>query len=169
LLSTADTRTTPFGTVTSREPIGAVFSPNGRWIAYTSTPHDDVSAANRGVFVQPFPPTGTVFQVPRQLVDFHPLWTADGREIVFLASTNARQMAAVRVTANGGLTFGTPTRFPASVTGDRLSAEPRSFDLLPDGRLIGVVTRTDAGRSLYSELRVVLNWQEELKQRVRVP
>jgi len=164
----ADGKTAPLGNVSSREPIGAVFSPDGRWIAYSSTSSDDVSAANRGVFVQPFPPSGAVFQAPRQLVDFHPVWGTDGRELVFLASTNARQMVATRVVMNGGLTFGAPSRFPASVTGERLSAEPRSFDLLPDGRLIGVVTRSDSGRSIYSDLRVVLNWVEELKQRVPI-
>ena len=158
----------PFGGVRSREPIGSVFSPDGRWIAYTTTPTDEASAPNRGIFVQPFPGTGAVFQAPRQLVDFHPMWSADAKELVFLASANARQMAAMRVSVAGGVLFGTPSRFPASVTGGRLSASPRSFDLLPDGRMIGVIARSDSGRSSYSELRVVLNWFEELKQRVPV-
>lgn len=168
MLSAGDGKAAPYGNVTSREPIGAVFSPDGRWVAYTSTTTEDVTAANRGVFVQPFPSTGAVFQAPRQLVDFHPVWSAGGRELVFLASTNARQMASMRVSVNGGLTFGEPTRFPASVTGNRLSGGPRSFDVLPDGRLIGVVTRYESGRSIYSDLRVVLNWLEELRQRVPV-
>ena len=77
-------------------------------------------------------------------------------------------MAAVRVTVDGGVKFGTPTRFPATVTGDRLSAEPRSFDLLPDGRIIGVVNRSEVGRTTDIEMRVVLNWFEELKQRIPV-
>ena len=109
-----------------------------------------------------------MFPVPRQLVDFHPMWSADGRELVFLASTNARQMAAVRVTVDGGLKFGTPTRFPATVTGARLSAEPRGFDLMPDGRIIGVVNRSEIARTATPEMRVVLNWFSELKQRVPV-
>jgi serine/threonine-protein kinase len=168
MLDVASRASRPFAHVTSREPTGAVFSPNGRWFAYTSTPSDDVSGANRGVFVQPVPATGAVFQVPRQLVDFHPMWSADGRELLLLASTNARQMAAVRVTVDGGVKFGTPTRFPATVTGDRLSAEPRSFDLLPDGRIIGVVNRSEIVRPARTDLRIVLNWFEELKQRVPV-
>ncbi len=166
ILELASRISRPFGNVTSREPTGAVFAPNGRWVAYGSTPSDDVSGANRGVFVQPVPPTGAVFPVPRQLVDFHPMWSADGRELVFLASTNARQMAAVRVTVDGGVKFGTPSRFPATVTGDRLSAEPRSFDLLPDGRIIGVVNRSEVIRTANTQMRVVINWFEELKQRV---
>ena len=38
-------------------------------------------------------------------------------------------------------TLGEPVRFPAVVTGDKLSAEPRSFDILPDGRFIGFIER----------------------------
>jgi serine/threonine-protein kinase len=167
MLSLADRRTAAFGAINSTQPIGSVFSPDGRWLAYTRSPTEEVSASDRGVFVQPFPATGAVFQAPRQLVDFHPLWTADGREIVFLASTTARQMAAVGVSGTGSLTFGSPARFPAAVTGDRLSSDPRMFDLLPDGRMIGVVTRgeVEAG-SIYRELRVVLNWSEELAERL---
>ncbi len=166
LLSIADGASRPLGGVTSLEPIGAVFSPDGRWFAYASTQTGQVEDPARGVFVQPFPTTGAIFQVPRQLVDFHPMWSADGRELVFLVSTNQRMMASFRVDAAGGMSFGAPTRFPASVSGDALSDEPRSFDLLPDGRMLGLVTRTDSARSLPSELRVVLNWFDELQQRV---
>jgi Tol biopolymer transport system component len=168
VLSLADGKAAVFGGVTSSDPIGAVFSPDGKWIAYTRTESDDISAADRGVFAQPFPATGTVYQAPRQLVDFHPLWTRDGKELLFLASTTARQMAAMQVTASGGgLTFSTPTRFPAAVTGDKLSADPRSFDILPDGRLIGLVGGGDIGGPGFAELRVVSNWFAELTQRVK--
>ena len=166
MLVLSDLRSAPFGEVTSMEPIGAVFSPDGRWLAYTVA-KEPLSAPDRGVFVQPFPPTGNVFQAPRQLVDFHPMWSADGRELIFLASTTARSMAAVRVTGTQSLSFGTPTRFPAAVVGDRLSAEPRAFDLLPDGRMIGAITRVGGGfDGLTWEIRVVLNWLEELKTKV---
>jgi serine/threonine-protein kinase len=166
----ADRRVSAFGDVVSREPLGSVFSPNGQWLAYTFTSSDDVAASNRGIYVQPFPVTGAIFQAPRQLVDFHPVWTPDGKELVFLASTTARLMAAVGVSGAGSITFGTPIRFPATVTGERLSPEPRVYDLLPDGRLIGVVAPAGsaspgaAGNTL--TMRVVVNWSEELKQRV---
>src|SRR5262249_44236102 len=47
--------------IRSVEPIGATFSPDGRWIAYYSNlkrPFEAGPNANRGVYVQPFPPTG---------------------------------------------------------------------------------------------------------------
>ena len=42
-------------------------------------------------------------------------------------------------------TFGTPVRFPASVSGDRVATEPRAWDILPDGRFIGI-TSSNGGR-----------------------
>ncbi len=170
VLSVADRTTTAFAGVTSRDPIGSVFSPDGKWLAYGTAMDGVITDVNRGVFVQPFPATGAVYPVPRQLVDFHPAWSASGGELVFTASATAGQMVAIGVTTAGGVTFGTPVRFPASVTGDRLSGQPRAWDILPDGRFIGIVSGTeDATRSSASELRLVLNWFEELKQKVPVP
>lgn len=167
ILSLTARQSEPFGGVNSIEPPGSVFSPDGRWLAYTRAGSDDIGAADRGVFVQPFPTTGLLFQAPRQTVDFHPLWSPDGAELLFLASTSARQMAAIRVSGTASLRFGTVTRFPAAVTGEKLSAEPRMFDILPDGRFIGVVSPADPGvRGGFGEARVVLNWTHELNGRV---
>jgi serine/threonine-protein kinase len=167
IFSLAERRSAAFGGVEVSQPLGSVFSPDGRWLAYTASSGDDVSVANRGIFVQPFPATGLSFQAPRQTVDFHPLWSPDGRELVFLASTSARQMAAIPVSGTTSLRFGAATRFRATVTGEKLSADPRMFDILPDGRFIGVVSRNDPGLSpTFGDVRIVLNWSEELRQRV---
>jgi hypothetical protein len=98
------------------------------------------------------------------------MWTRDGKELIVLASTTARVMAAMQVSpSGGGLIFAAPVRFPATVSGDKLSAEPRSFDILPDGRMIGLIAPADAtGTSGLAELRVVMNWFQELAQRVPV-
>jgi Tol biopolymer transport system component len=167
ILLLADKTTLAFAGVTSAETIGSVFSPDGKWLAYAAGgPTTDV---NRGVFVQSFP-AGTAYQVPRQLVDFHPTWSASGQELVFTGAATAAQMVAIGITTAGGVKFGAPVQFPASVTGDRLSREPRAWDILPDGRFIGIVSGVDdAARSSASELRLVLNWFDELKQLVPVP
>ena len=159
----------PFGDITSVDPIGSVFSPDGKWLAYAKGTALAIRDVNRGVFVQPFPATGTVYPVPRVFVDFHPTWSASGKELVFTGTGTAGQMAVVPVATTGGLSFGAPVRFPATVSGDRVSREPRAWDILPDGRLIGITAGAEERtRSSLPELRVVLNWFEELKQRVPV-
>ena len=57
-----------------------------------------LSDVNRGVFVQPFPATGAMYQAPQQLVDFHPVWAASGAELVYTAAAAVGGMVAVRVT-----------------------------------------------------------------------
>jgi serine/threonine-protein kinase len=171
MLRLADKATAPFGGVSSFGSIGSAFSPDGKWLAYAKGTAGAVSDVDRGVFLQPFPATGSVYQVPKQLVDFHPVWAKSGSaELVFTASATAGQMVAVPVTAATGVTFGTPVRFPASVTGDRVSSEPRAWDMLLDGRFIGITSTAEGAlRDFLPEMRLVLNWFEELKQRVPVP
>jgi Tol biopolymer transport system component/tRNA A-37 threonylcarbamoyl transferase component Bud32 len=167
MLSLADRKTAAFAEVRSTEPTGSVFSPDGKWLAYaigTGT----ATSANRGVFVQPVPPTGAIYQAPRQIVDFHPVWSASGSELVFTVAATAGQMAAVGVTTAGAVKFGATVRFPASVTGDRLSRQQRAWDLMPDGRIIGIVPADQAAPRSFAEMRLVLNWFEELQARVPV-
>ncbi len=165
VLTLDDRKATAFG-VASNEPIGSVFSPDGKWLVYGKG-GTSVTDPNRGIFVQPFPATGAVYQAPRQLMDYHPVWAASGAELVYTAGAAVGQMAAVKVAHASGVTFGAAVLFPASVSGNRLSSEPRAWDMLPDGRLIGITSATDpAARSSSSEIQVVLNWFEELKARV---
>ena len=67
------------------------------------------------------------------------------------------------------MTFGPPVLFPASVSGNRVAPEPRAWDILPDGRLIGLVPEGGRGAESSSGIRLAVNWFEELKQRVPVP
>jgi Tol biopolymer transport system component len=155
-------RVETFDDVASTEPASSQFSPDGKWIAFVRAPNTDLGSSDRGVFVRPFPAGESVYQAPRQMVDFHPVWSSDGRELVYVASTTAGQMAAVRVDASSGMTFGAPSRFPTSVTGDRLSGHLRAYDLLPDGRFVGLITEEQSRRAI-TDLRVIVNWFEELR------
>ena len=56
----------------------AVFSPDGRWIAYTSN-----EGGQADVYVQSFPGPGTKSQVSRN-GGSHPVWRSDGRELFYL-------------------------------------------------------------------------------------
>jgi eukaryotic-like serine/threonine-protein kinase len=168
-LSVADGVLSAFG-VTSGRRLGAVFSPDGRWVAYAAGRSGAAAGAvGSGVFIQPFPATGAIYQAPPMRLDFHPVWAPDGTELIYVPSAASYQLATVKVTAGAGVTFGVPATSPASVTAARLDGQPRAFDILPDGRLVGLIdaAEPDPSRSnALREIRVVLNWAEELKRLV---
>jgi hypothetical protein len=67
------------------------------------------------------------------------------------------------------VTFGSPTLLPTNVPRPGLiSTNVRGYDLLPDGRVLTLVPATDPGATPRPEIRVVLNWFEELKRLVPV-
>ena len=166
ILSTADGALAPFG-VTTQEPTDAVFSPDGKWVAYRSSRSS--VAGLPGVFVQPFPPTGAAYPAPKVGIDFHPVWAQQGAALVYVPSAASLQLATVTVTAKGGVTFGVPVLSPATVTADRINSQRRAYDILPDGQFIGLVeaSERDGSPVLASrEIRVVLNWFQELQRLV---
>jgi hypothetical protein len=166
-LSIGDKDSARFGRVESAEPTGATFSPDGRWVAYASSPAGGgVVTANRGVFVQPYPPTGDVFQAPLQRLDYHPMWGHNGTELLYIPTAASGQIAVVGVRATPTLSFGTVSSVPARVTGRQPSSTKRIHDILPDGRFVGVLSASGSDSSDRNQLRVVLNWTEELKARV---
>ena len=44
----------------------------------------------------------------------------------------------------------------------------RAFDVMPDGRLVGLLSGEVASGSGSSEIRVVLNWLDQLNRRVPI-
>jgi Tol biopolymer transport system component len=136
--------------VNERSP---AFSPDGRWIAYTS---DETGQFE--VFVTPYPGPGRRWQVSRG-GGVAPAWRSDGREIVY---NNADRLLAVDV--RGGSVF------EAAPPRELLKLPPFTdyFAMTPDGsRFLAVVG--DGEDRTARELTVVLNWTEELKQRVPGP
>ena len=104
------------------------------------------------------------------LIDLHPVWSPDGRELMYIPALASAQLATVRVAARDGLTFGVPVTSPFWITPNSLITQPRAYDVLPDGRFVGLIDASEPDGSLTngtSEIRVVLNWFEELKARVQ--
>ncbi len=162
--SARDRRAAAFGAVRSAVPIDAVFSPNGKWVAYTSaTTRNDLAT----VHVQPFPSTGERHQIERTLpsdVPHHPAWSPDGTELFF--NQRAGLFSVVGVTTSPALAFGHPVNVPRRfITGP--PSMPRAFDVMPDGRLLAVIS-SGADRSVSDDMQinVVMNWFEELKARI---
>jgi Tol biopolymer transport system component len=169
ILSLEDGVARVFGSVQSIEPPGSVFSPDGKWIAYHVLREGaDALTTASGVFVEPFPEAEAVYQAPKVTRDFQPLWSRDGAELYYVGTTMSGQLAAVAVSMGSGVSFGNTELIPFALTAGRLSGAVRAFDVLPDGRFVGPVTATalEATADSPSEVRLVVNWFEELKRLV---
>jgi len=82
----------------------------------------------------------------------------------------ATQFSAVSIQTTPNVSFGKPVSLP-TLTLDRVSIDVRDYDVLPDGQFLSTVPAEDNTASRTAEapqIRVVLNWLEELKQRVPV-
>ena len=158
----------PFGGVQSVEPLSASFSPDGQWVAYASTPvAGGVLSQNRGIWVQPFPATGQKHQAPKRYLDFHPVWAPDGKGIFFVPGAS-RPTVIVPISTRPAVAFGTPEDLQRGPLPGLLSGDVRGYDILPDGRFVSLAPASGDGAAsiLPNEIRVVLNWFEELKRLV---
>jgi len=158
-------KTVPFGRLESSASLSATFSPDGRWVAYSSTqPGGGLISANRGIYVEPFPPTGEKHQVPEVAIDFHPVWSPDGKNIFFVPMA-ARPTMAVPIATQPSVTFGAAVDLPKVPRPGLLATDMRGYDVLPDGRFISLTPLSgDVANPSNAEVRVVLNWFEELKR-----
>jgi dipeptidyl aminopeptidase/acylaminoacyl peptidase len=166
VLTLATKTSEPFGRVESAEPLSASFSPDGRWVVYASSPvAGGIMSPNRGIFVQPFPATGQLHQVPKKFLDFHPVWTPDGKSIYYISGA-ARPAVLVPISTGSGVGFGSAVDIPRGPQPGVLSTDVRGYDILPDGRFISLAPTSGEGPGSASsnEIRVVLNWFEELKR-----
>ena len=94
-----------------------------------------------------------------------PLWSRDGRELFFI-SLDGRQMFAVPVQSGTTLVAGRPqVLFEGAMLPTPGGARP--YDIAPDGRFM-IIRRgqAESGGATASNMIVVQNWFEELKQRV---
>jgi hypothetical protein len=104
------------------------------------------------------------------LIDLHPVWAPDGRELMYIPALATAELATARVAAGDGLTFGVPVTSPFWIIPTFSLTQPRAYDVLPDGRFVGLIDASEPDGSLTNgtpEIRVVLNWFEELKARVQ--
>jgi len=163
-LSLPDKKVTPVGGIQSAFPPSATFSPDGRWVAYSATAPGPPSGS---LFVQPFPTTGATYPISKGS-GFHPTWSPDGKELFYVGGAGGGQFVVVSVTTRPTFTFGNPVLMPRPFV-ERGSGFERNNDITLDGkRFLGVVPagQTASGALAAPQIQVVLNWQEELKQRV---
>ena len=143
----------------------SVFSPDGKWLAY----HSNEVGGRAEVYVQPFPKTGAKHRITQQRGS-SPLWSPDGKELLYNNSSGPRLMG-IDITTEPTFTFGNE-----QVLGMQGFFSPRggikAYDITPDGQrflMIFPQGGADSTESSSQQINVVLNWFEELKERVPVP
>jgi Tol biopolymer transport system component len=141
-----------------------VFSPDGKWIAYSSAATTNDLAT---IYVQPYPPTGERHQIERTLSSdqpHHPVWASQGSELIF--NQRAGLLTVVSVTTSPTFRFGNPVNAPRRFqTGS--PSQRRAFDIMGDGRIVGIIAAgSDRSVSDDTQINVVMNWFEELKARM---
>ncbi|SPF48854.1 Serine/threonine protein kinase [Candidatus Sulfopaludibacter sp. SbA4] len=149
---TGDGKSTPVVTGPYLANFGQ-FSPNGRWIAYTST-----ESGRNQVFVCSAPGFGVPagkWQV--SMAGTMPQWRRDGKELFFL---DGDKLMAVPVRSDGTLfDSGTPVQMFTARRGLSLR---NHFTVSADGQRFLFASPTDTGKA--GEVHVILNWPALLKR-----
>jgi serine/threonine-protein kinase len=135
----------------------AIFSPDERWIAYTSD-----ESGRYEVYVRPFvagssePTLGEgKWQVSKDGASGRPKWRADGKEILFPA-LNGSPMAVDVAASGAAFQMGTPKQ---------LFAMPANsgWDATADGKRFLATLSPVQQNNTQTPITVVLNWQAVLK------
>ncbi len=144
----------------------AILSHDGRWIAY-----DSDESGKPEVYVAPYPALA-----PRERIStdggLHPLWSPDDRELYYRTGSNPEQLEQRALAQKTRVMAVSIETKPALKAGQpRLLFEGPYFEsghdiaITPDGRGFVLIRETDS-QSGPKAVQVVVNWSEELKQRL---
>ncbi len=132
--------------------LNAEISPDGHWFAYQSN-----QSGRYEIYVRPFPNAADGQWQISTAGGGRPLWSRNGQELFFLSLSGT--LMAVRVET--GATF--QASAPTTILDQQYYADVgRTYDISPDGQRF-LMVKADTGTS--TNLMVVLNWFEDLKQR----
>jgi len=141
---------TPFNESVAR------FSPDGRWLAYISD-----ESGRFEIYVQPYPGPGGKWQISTE-GGTEPVWNPNGRELFY---RSADKIMAVDIATQPGFAAGKPRMLfegryqPSPVTSP-------NYDVSPDGQRFLMIKSSEQAQAAPTQINVVLNWFEELKQKV---
>ena len=134
------------------------FSPNGRWIAYTSD-----ESGQPEIYVQSFPAGGGKYQVSTGAGGTQARWRRDGKEMFYIGGDG--NLMAVNVKTEGAFEADTPRGlFNPRIFFGATNAYFR-YDVAKDGqRFLAISVDTGAEGSGPAPITVVVNWQAALKR-----
>jgi len=132
---------------------GAVFSPDGRWIAYTSN-----ESGRSEINVRPYPGPGGKWQVSTEGGE-EPRWAKSGRELFY---RNGTKWMSARVQTSPDFAAQKPE---VMFEGNFVNVLGIEYDVAPDGNHF-IMIQADEPKSPPTELNVIVNWREELNRQI---
>jgi Tol biopolymer transport system component len=141
---------TPFNESTPR------FSPDGRWLAYISD-----ESGRFEIYVQSYPGPGGKWQISTE-GGTEPVWNPNGRELFYRSSD---KMMAVDIATQPSFTSGKPRMLFEGPYIPAAGTNP-NYDVSPDGQRFLMIKPSESAEAAQTQINVVLNWFEELKQKV---
>ena len=131
--------------------LSAAMSRDGKWLAFESARGGTVTT-----YVADFPALKQIAQVATEGARF-PVWSAKGR--LYYRHLSDSSIMAVDVGGDGATRISRP-QYIASVP--ESANATAAFDVMPDGRILVTDSK---GIGWTSELKIVLNWFTELRQK----
>jgi serine/threonine protein kinase/Tol biopolymer transport system component len=132
------------------------FSPDGRWIAYSSNRDGEFQ-----IYVRPYPAMDRIIPISREFGE-EPIWSVSGDELFY---RNRDKWMVVSISTEPEFAAGTPQ---VVFQGPYGQVSGLSYDVAPDGQRF-LVLKPQYDDSQIRELHVVTNWFEELKRLVPSP
>jgi len=132
------------------------FSPDGRWIAYTS---DASGVGQYQIYVQSFPRGAGEFQISTGAGGTQPRWRRDGKELFYIGADG--KLMAVEVKTAPRFEAGVPRPlFDTRMVYAGLRNVFFFYDVAPDGKRFLINTAFNAAEGPAAEpITVVLNWR----------
>jgi serine/threonine protein kinase/Tol biopolymer transport system component len=132
------------------------FSPNGSWLAYISD-----ESGRYEVYVQPYPGPGGKWQISTE-GGTEPVWNQNGRELFY---RNGDKIMVVDISTQPGFYASTP-RVLFQGRYEQPPVPLPNFDVSRDGQHFLMLKPVDQEQAAPTQINIVLNWFEELKQKV---
>jgi hypothetical protein len=152
----------PFSHTPGADERHPAFSPDGHWLAYTST-----ETGVTQIWVRPFPGSASSgrWQVSKN-GGTYPQWTQDGRHLFFRTDENKVMVADCTMNKD---TFASANVHAWSATPLADIGPQANFDVAPDGkRVIGILPGRQDGQTPKHQVVFLLNFFDELRRRVPV-
>jgi serine/threonine-protein kinase len=146
---------------TPASELDPVFSPDGRWLAYSSS-----ESGTSQIYVRAFPDKGGKWQISNRGGGY-PMWSRTGHELFFETLDN-RVMAAAYTVKGDSLVADKPRVWSDKQLGGSVNSL-NNFDLAADGkRIAALMPATEAKGAQTAENHVVFleNFLDELRRKV---